>query len=368
MKKRNNDTWENLYPLTLDSNVSNKYGETLDKVNGLTTDHIAVYVDVANGEDKPGNGDITNPYKTLQYAVDQIPKLINYDRFIYVADGVYNEDVRVKSINGGAIVIGRKDGIVDPFTSSTGFLVKSIEFLDCTGRCRVNNAEQYDTENTTAEAFIRFSRCGYGTAHRIRCANAGVTVDSVQFDGTTGSVNSSYFDGQNYCIVSKNGSSVRVDSTNQHGNNESGTGILAQAGQVYFNGDVKWIEKTKNWVAQSQGGQVHYTIKQLDLEPLLQNNWGVYSDASTQHPRAIKHNGVVYLQGLIADGDVGQGITAFQLPPLWRPQFNNRFYAPFCSDGNISKVQIDVTGTCVVEVATGRYISLSDIPPFYVGE
>lgn len=366
MKHRNGEGWDNLYPLTLEQNVVNNNGISSKYINGLSSDVVNIYVNGVTGVDIPTNGDITNPFKTIQYAVDQIPKVINYDRFIYVADGVYNEDVKVKSINGAAIVIGRKDGIIeDVSTSTTGLLVRSITFYDCNGLCRVNNFEQYNSSLITNDAFVRFSRCGYGTAHSLRCANSGITVDTVQFDNTVGSVNSCYFNSQNYCIVSKNGGSVRIDSTNTHGSNVSGTGVLAEAGSVFLNGDNNWLLQTSNNVAQSMGGQVNYPIMRMDLT--LSNNWVAY-DTGTNKPQAVKHNGVVYLQGLIKDGTVGQGVIAFTLPPLWRPQFGNRFYHPLGSDGLATKVLIDVDGNCAVEVSTGQYISLSDIPPFYVGE
>ena len=366
MRERVGNGWDDMNPLTKSRNVSNKYGVTEDKLNGMSKDKIELYVDVLTGVDSVSRGTLTEPFKTIQYAVDQVGKYINNDVYIWISDGVYEEEVRIKGFVGSALVVGRKDGIIPPHSGQTGFQIISIEVMDCTGLVRINNASQYNAGCIKKEAFIRASRSAYVTVHGVWCGDTAIAAETIQFDGSTGSVNNSYFNGQRYCVISKNGSSVRVDSTNTHGTTKSGTGILSQAAEVYQNGLNEWTSGASNELATGMGGKINSQIEVLDLTPLLQSDWLAY-DQNRNMPRAIKHNGVVYLQGLIKDGQVGQGKVAFKLPRLWTPQFNNRFYAPFGSDGQRTKVQIDVQGTCVVEVSTGQYISLSDIPPFYVG-
>lgn len=365
MKHKNATGWDEINPITKSENVFNHFGIPESMVNGLTKRVVDIYVDSVNGQDTPSSGTESKPYKTLQYAADRIPKVINYDRFIWCADGIYDEAVVFKSIVGAAIVIGRKGGIVSA-SSPTGLKVRSIVFFDCNGLCRVNNFEQVNASAINGSAFVRFSRCGYGTAHALRCNDTNITVDAVEHDGTNGSVNSSYFNGQRVCVISKNGSNVRIDSTNEHGQQPSATGALAQAADIYINGAAEWLHGASNALAQSQGGQINRQIDVLDLTPLLKNGWTAYP--GNQHtPRAIRHNGVVFLQGIIQGGQVGQGIEAFKLPSLWTPQFNNRVTHPFSSDGQTTKMLVDIHGVCAVEVHTGQYISLSDTPPFYVG-
>lgn len=341
--------------------------EKIDVINGLSTEVINIYVDSILGDDNTGDGANYSPFKTIQRAVNSIPKIINKDRFIYIKDGIYNEEVKVIGINGAAIVLGRIDGINSPADGGTGLLVKSISFYDCSGLCRVNNFEQINASQITLDAFVRFSRCGYGTAHALRCADSSITKNTIEFDGTIGSVNASFFNGQEKCVVSKNGSSVRVDSSNTHGSIKSNTGLTTDAGSMYINGDVAWVNSTNTPVERVRGGVVNYDVKVIELTPLLKNKWAAYDNVQNR-PIAIKRRGVVELAGLIKDGNSGQGVIAFTLPAGWSPKYVNRFYSPFGSDGLTTKVLIDREGVCAIEKSTGQYISLSDIPPFYAGE
>lgn len=366
IKVPNGSDWDHLYPVTKQSNVFNRDGISLERINGLTNDYVSIYVDSVEGDDLTGDGSILKPYKTLSHVAKIFPKIIEKDHTIYV-NGVFDEDVAFKGISGAAIIIEPRDGIKDPTTGTTGFFLRSITFYDCNCICIVNNAEQINSENIPGSAFIRFSRVKYGRASGVRALNTNITKNTIEFDGSSGSVNQCYFNGQNYCVVSKNGSNVRVDSSNKHGDTPSSTGLWANAGQIFEAGSNDWIKKTNNWKAQSNGGQFNYGIQILELSDMLENGWQPY-DTGTNRPMAIKHNSVVYLQGLIKDGEVGQGVIAFTLPPLWTPQFVDRYYNPFGSDGQITKIRIGRSGVVSVEVATGQYVSLSDIPPFYVGE
>ncbi|URQ05127.1 glycoside hydrolase [Bacillus phage Sarmo] len=367
MRERvNGDSWDDMNPLTKSRNVTNEYGITEDKLNGMTPSRMDLYVSSTNGVDSPLSGSETNPFKTIQYAVDSIPKYVNNDWYIWIEDGEYDEEIRIKGFTGSALVLGRKDGIIDPYDASTGLEVTAVEVMDCTGLVRINNFTQLRANCIKKEAYIRASRCAYVTVHAIRADDPTIIMDTVQFDGSTGSVNRSFFNGQVYCIVAKNGSSVRIDSTCRHGTTQSGTGVLAQAATVSLNGTNDWTSGTSNEYATSQGGTINSQLDVLDLTPLLKNGWTAY-DQNRNMPRALRHNGVVYLQGLINLGSVGQGIVAFTLPRLWTPQFNSRLYSPLCADGSNSRVLITVGGDVAVEQASGQYISLSDIPPFYVG-
>ncbi|MGX1262650.1 hypothetical protein RKD55_000454 [Rossellomorea marisflavi] len=334
--------------------------EDLQKVAGLTSSRVNIYVDSIKGSGL-NDGSAARPFKTLQQAVDSIPKVINYDRFIFVKDGTYNEEVVVKSISGAAIYFQRMDGTVNADTP-TGIVVKSMTFYDISGLCRIDHFE-FMGEPEKTSASIRFSRTQYGTVHRCRFARAS-SKPAVEFDGSRGSVNSSYFNGQSLCILSQNGSSVRVDSTNMHGNTPSSVAIRAQAAEVYRNGVTPWVDGANIGLEGVQGGQINRDVVPIDIE--LTNNWKSYNETNYK-ARAIKDNaGVVHLQGIIRDGRVGQGVIALTLPAGYRPKYNNHIFGCYSNDDTVSKVLLDVNGNMAVERNNGSYVSLVNIQ-FYAG-
>lgn len=63
----------------------------------------AIYVSTS-GNDASGNGSESNPFKTIQHAVNSIPKnLSNREITINVASGTYSEDVLISGFYGGSL-------------------------------------------------------------------------------------------------------------------------------------------------------------------------------------------------------------------------------------------------------------------------
>src|SRR5699024_2882909 len=127
--------------------------DILDKVYIDEKSIVKIYVR-KNGSDSTGDGSTSNPFQTIQKAVDTIPKIINKDYEILVGKGEYDEQVIVKGISGCAVWISREDGIVNPSVTSPNVKVRSVTFFDCNGYCRVNSLESFNASNIT-RAFIR---------------------------------------------------------------------------------------------------------------------------------------------------------------------------------------------------------------------
>ena len=361
IKKLNQvDVGELLFDLATQEDKVQSVDTTLSKVYRNNTSSVNIYVDASASVG--GDGSIQKPFKTIQAAVDYIPKIIDKDHFVKIAEGNYNEEVVVKGITGAAVWLSRKDGIVDPSVTNPNVKVKSITFFDCNSYCKVESLESYNASTITAGGFIRFSRCAYGTVHACKISDSTITKDSLVWDGSRGGFNSCYFDGQKTCAVSMNGSSIRNDATNKHGSNRSTIGVNAQAADIHFNGNVVWTKSAVTPEVNRQGGMMKKDVSIVDIS--TKNGWSSYSDA--YKPRAIKlSNGMVQLQGIITDGAVGPGIYALTLPEGFRP-INRHVFGPFVSDGSIGKVLLDTLGNLAVESASGKYVSLSDIS-FYAG-
>jgi hypothetical protein len=69
-----------------------------------TTGNLELYVS-PNGNDSTGNGTQSNPFKTIQHALDSIPPIVNHNVIIHLADGQYFENVHVHKTGCGSISI-----------------------------------------------------------------------------------------------------------------------------------------------------------------------------------------------------------------------------------------------------------------------
>lgn len=76
------------------------------KTDTLTEDAL-IYVTM-NGNDFEGNGSVDAPYKTIQRAIDSLPKHLGGHRAeITVGFGVYPERLKVEGFSAGRLAIGR---------------------------------------------------------------------------------------------------------------------------------------------------------------------------------------------------------------------------------------------------------------------
>lgn len=67
---------------------------------------VTIYVS-KTGSDVNGNGTNVAPYATIQKAINEIPKCLGgFIATVDIADGTYNERVRVEGFNGGRLNIG----------------------------------------------------------------------------------------------------------------------------------------------------------------------------------------------------------------------------------------------------------------------
>lgn len=90
------------------------------KSDCLTTD-VVVYV-TTGGSDVDGDGSLDSPFRTIQAAVDAIPKhLGGHTAEIYIDFGVYDERVVVVGFSGGKLKIGQPGNV---------FTIKGIDIVE----------------------------------------------------------------------------------------------------------------------------------------------------------------------------------------------------------------------------------------------
>jgi hypothetical protein len=106
-------TWERADEPTVEGTPINK--ALFDSIKadlgaGLSTNKT-VYVSGGSGSDVLGDGSSTNPYATIQKAVNSLPKNLNgFDVTIHITDGTYNEDVLVARTFGGTVIFSGTSG------------------------------------------------------------------------------------------------------------------------------------------------------------------------------------------------------------------------------------------------------------------
>ena len=92
------------------------------KVDCLTED-VTVYVS-STGNDVSGDGNSDAPFRTIQKAIDALPKhLGGHTATIYVDFGVYDERLSVVGFSGGRLKIGQPGNV---------FTIKGIEIIEST--------------------------------------------------------------------------------------------------------------------------------------------------------------------------------------------------------------------------------------------
>lgn len=74
---------------------------------------VTVYVNSSTGNDTSGNGTSAAPYRTIQVAIDSIPKCLGgFIATVDIAAGTYAERVRIEGFYGGRLIVGNADNTV----------------------------------------------------------------------------------------------------------------------------------------------------------------------------------------------------------------------------------------------------------------
>lgn len=95
----------------------------LDNKAYTLTEDVVVYVSTT-GTDIDGDGSADNPFRTIQAAIDALPKhLGGHTAEIYVDFGVYEERLSVVGFSGGKLMIGQPGNV---------FTIRGIDISECT--------------------------------------------------------------------------------------------------------------------------------------------------------------------------------------------------------------------------------------------
>lgn len=216
-------------------------------VIGTLTSDITLYVS-PSGSDETGTGTSVNPLKTIQRAINMVPKdLGSFVCTINVASGTYNEDVYIRGFHNGSInLYSEKQN-----TLSTSCNVLSIMVGHCTGYVRINGFNLISTTKvpitvfSTDGAYIYYCQCTFPTSgiNGINCYESKVGVEYCKMTGKDTALMASFSTvisnnwyssgGNNYGIYSLNGSRITMNGSQPSGINENT--ILGNGGMFVNN-------------------------------------------------------------------------------------------------------------------------------------
>ena len=220
----------------------NRYGATI----GTLRYDVNLYV-ATTGSDTTGDGTSVSPYRTIQYALNTLPKdLGSFGCTIVVASGTYNEDVNIRGFHNGSINLYSET----QNTLSTSCNVLSILVGHCTGYVRINGFNLTSTTKvpitvfSTDGAYIYYCQCTFPTSsiNGINCYESKVGIEYCKMTGKDTALMASFStvisnnwyssSGNNYGIYSLNGSRITTNGSQPSGIN--GNFIFGNGG-MYVN-------------------------------------------------------------------------------------------------------------------------------------
>ncbi|MBC1615301.1 hypothetical protein HB904_03830 [Listeria booriae] len=211
----------------------------LKAIYGAAENNLEIYVDANKGNDVTGTGALNSPFKTINKAVQQIPRAMNSSSvYINIVPGTYNEDVYIRDKQISAIFIrGTNSASVEPTKAQTGVFVRHINFQDCLGYLSIVGLNQINADQTPQKkgTFV-FTRCGYASVGLCRFDDSKAKTNSVPaivIDSGKGGAHSSYFLNQYAAQIDQYTSHSNFPYTNTGTGNTFG--VIADASIVQIN-------------------------------------------------------------------------------------------------------------------------------------
>lgn len=221
-----------------------------DLAEGLSANKT-IYVSTA-GSDALGDGTSTNPYATIQKAVDKLPKNLNgYTAAINIAPGAYEEDVNIYSFTSGNIVL----------TGTTGAAV-SLRSL------RVSFGAMVRVEN------IELTLTGSINEYALGVTNASLScMSAVKIIGNV--PNGVYLNMSAQCYFS----TLTISNTTENA-------IRATHSSVLYAGTLAGVENTGVGIRSIGGAKVAYSASTLAATTAFAALAGgrIYGSAQIQVP------------------------------------------------------------------------------------
>lgn len=303
-------------------------GNRVERVYGLSQSPINIYVSKTGTSN--GDGTQSNPFNSIQKALDSIPKVIDKRYTVWIAPGEYNEEAYLTGVIGGTIFVRSTEPPEN--VDNINVRVKALNFYDIMGYVHIEDMGTYGGD-LNRKAFIMFSRCIYGSVSRCRMDRTMPGKITLYWDGSFGSLGTSHLSNQELCIQSQNGSTVRIDD-----NTTSGTGnviaLYSLNGFIFKSGPNNWINSASTPEKKEIGGQI-YTDENEWVNLSYKNGWSTNSGVTLKYKKMSDN--LVMLYGWTDKQPLDTTIIA-TLPTGYRPI-------------NTQRHPVSVTGTASVQTS-----------------
>lgn len=303
-------------------------GTKVERLYGLSQSPVNIYVSKIGTSN--GNGTQSNPFNSIQKAFDSIPKIIDKRYTVWIAPGDYEEEAYLTGVIGGTIFIRSTEP--PESVDNINVRVKALNFYDVMGYVHIEDMGTLGGE-ITRKAFILFSRCIYGSISRCRMDRNIPGKITLYWDGSFGSLGTSYIANQDLVIQSQNGSTVRVDD-----NTTSGTGnvvaLYSLNGFIFKSGANNWIQSASIPEKKEIGGQI-YSDQTEWIDLSYSNGWATNSGVALKYKKM--NDNLVMLYGWVNKQPLDTTVIA-TLPVGYRPI-------------NTQRHAVTVTGTAAVQTS-----------------
>ena len=173
------------------------------------TSHQVIYVSPSGDDSNPGTQQA--PFKTIQAAVDSLPKdLGKHTATIQVAEGEYPEDVVISGLYGGTIGSGvylRGSSSLDESRHiNTLQIIGNAALIDVSGFYITGNRSGFSVGVDTSDAYLRITKVKKVAEE----AEAGVFIGG--WGSATASLNGVQIEGYSYGLVAAHGAVTNVNA------------------------------------------------------------------------------------------------------------------------------------------------------------
>lgn len=152
-----------------------------DGVHGLaTTQDITYYVDVTNGNDNNDGLSPATAFKTIQKAIDSLPRILNHNATINLAAGTYMEKVLIKGFLGNGILsiqgnISTPDNvkIEMDFSNADGSVGYAFYIEGCFATIQIKGIYIRQTISNKSVVGIRINNCQTAVVEKCKIENFG---------------------------------------------------------------------------------------------------------------------------------------------------------------------------------------------------
>lgn len=141
-----------IIPISQGGTGADNYKDALANLHAVetVTETLTYYVNATNGNDDNDGLTEGTAFKTIQYAINCIPKILSHDVYIYLAKGTYNEDVRIQYFSGGSIrLLGayQDNSSSNNLANSVNYKIKSVTCANSLTRIQCKGLEIYGSRD-----------------------------------------------------------------------------------------------------------------------------------------------------------------------------------------------------------------------------